>query len=109
MALQTVSVERLTPVIGAELHGVDLRGPITDEVFRTVHDALLEHQVVFLRDQDIPIEHQIELGRRFGELAIHPNDPGLEGHPEVMVIHADANSKRVAGESWHSDVSCDPE
>nr|ART39646.1 J214 [uncultured bacterium] len=109
MALQTISVDRLTPVIGGVLHGVDLRGPITDEVYTAVHDALLEHQVVFLRDQDIPVEHQIDLGKRFGELAIHPNDPGLEGHPEVMIIHADKDSTRVAGESWHSDVSCDPE
>jgi 23S rRNA A2030 N6-methylase RlmJ len=42
MALQTISVGRLTPVIGGELHGVDLRGPITDEVYQTVHDALLD-------------------------------------------------------------------
>jgi taurine dioxygenase len=49
-------------------------------------------------------------GRRFGELAIHPAAPGLvEGHPEILVIHADEKSKRVAGENWHSDVSCDAE
>ena len=45
-------------------------------------------------------------GERFGELVVHPNDPGLDGHPEVMIIHADENSKRVAGEQWHTDVSC---
>ncbi|HET7880994.1 MAG TPA: TauD/TfdA family dioxygenase, partial [Acetobacteraceae bacterium] len=31
------------------------------------------------------------------------------GHPEILPIHADANSKRISGERWHSDVSCDPE
>jgi taurine dioxygenase len=55
------------------------------------------------------VEAQKALGAHFGELVAHPNDPGLEGHPEVMIIHADESSKRVAGESWHSDVSCDPE
>ena len=41
---------------------------------------------------------------------MHPAAPGLvEGHPEILVIHADENSKHVAGENWHSDVSCDPE
>src|SRR6266536_3754951 len=40
---------------------------------------------------------------------IHPNTPGPEGHPEILPIHADANSKRVSGEYWHSDVSCDEE
>ena len=41
---------------------------------------------------------------------MHPAAPSLlEGHPEILVIHADEKSKRVAGEDWHSDVSCDPE
>ena len=55
------------------------------------------------------MEQQKALGRWFGELVVHPNDPGLEGHPEVMIIHADESSKRVAGERWHSDVSCTEE
>ena len=45
---------------------------------------------------------------RFGELHIHPAFPRLvEGHPEVMEIYADENSTYIAGEEWHSDVSCD--
>ncbi len=108
MATTTISIKRLTPALGAEIHGLDLHGPIDDDVFRAVHDALLEHQVVFFRDQDIPVERQMELGTRFGELVAHPNDPGLPEHPAVMIVHADESSKRVAGESWHSDVSCDP-
>jgi taurine dioxygenase len=108
MATTAIRIKRLTPALGAEIEGVDLNGPIDDETFRAVHDALLEHQVVFFRDLDIPVERQMELGARFGELVAHPNDPGLPEHPEVMIIHADESSKRVAGESWHSDVSCDP-
>ena len=109
MAIQTITAVPLTPTIGAEIEGVDLRGPITDDVFTAIQAALLAHQVIFFRDQDISVEKQMELGARFGTLVAHPNDPGLEGHPEVMIIHADAASKRVAGESWHSDVSCEQE
>ena len=109
MAIQTVSTLPLTPAIGAEVAGIDLRDPITPAVFEAVHSALLAHQVIFFRDQDISVEKQKELGGMFGQLVAHPNDPGLEGHPEVMVIHADEASKRVAGESWHSDVSCETE
>ena len=76
------------------------------ETFDAIHDALVEHQVLFFRDQDISVEAQKAFGALFGELDVHPNDPGLEGHPEVMIIHADETSKRVAGEAWHSDVSC---
>ena len=55
-------------------------------------------------------EQQKDFGRRFGKLHIHPASPNLlDGHPEILLIKADQNSKRVAGEVWHSDVSCDPE
>jgi taurine dioxygenase len=52
---------------------------------------------------------QKAFGARFGKLHVHPAAPSVDGHPEVMIIHADANSKFVNGESWHSDVSCDEE
>ncbi len=104
-----VRIRYTTPAIGAVVEGVDLGEPLSDETFQLVHDALVNRGVIFFRDQDISVERQKTFGRRFGELVAHPNDPGLEGHPEVMIIHADASSKRVAGERWHSDVSCDPE
>jgi taurine dioxygenase len=108
MTVENLTVQRLTPKLGAEIRGVNL-DLIDEDGLRQVHDALIEHQVIFFRDQDISVDAQMRLGRWFGELVAHPNDPGLEGHPEVMIIHADESSKRVAGESWHSDVSCDAE
>ncbi|MCG8467796.1 MAG: TauD/TfdA family dioxygenase [Gemmatimonadetes bacterium] len=101
----TITVDPLTPTIGAEISGVDLED-VDDATLEDIRRALTEHGVVFFRDQDISVESQKTLGARFGELVVHPNDPGLEGHPEVMIIHADESSKRVAGEVWHSDVSC---
>jgi taurine dioxygenase len=109
MVSATISITPLTPAIGAEITGIDLSRPISESTFRDLHDALLAHQVIFFRDQDISVVAQKRLGAMFGKLVAHPNDPGLEGHPEVMIIHADESSKRVAGESWHSDVSCDAE
>jgi taurine dioxygenase len=102
------TVTTLTPALGAEITGVNLDS-LDDASFGVIEDALIQHQVIFFRDQDISVESQMALGAHFGELVAHPNDPGLDGHPEVMIIHADEASKRVAGESWHSDVSCDPE
>jgi taurine dioxygenase len=105
----SVSVHPLTPAIGAEIGGVDLRQPLDPERVNAVRDALTTHQVIFFRDQDLSVEQHVAFGRLFGELVVHPNDPGLSEHPEVMIIHADSASKRVAGERWHSDVSCDSE
>jgi taurine dioxygenase len=106
---RSFSLHPLTPAIGAEIHGVDLSQPIEPPLFQAIRDALTEHLVIFFRDQDLSIERQVAFGRMFGDLVVHPNDPGLAGHPEVMIIHADASSKRVAGERWHSDVSCEAE
>lgn len=110
MDYETIRVAPVTPRIGAEVSGVDLSRPLGNRQFQELHDALLEHQVLFFRDQaGLDLDAQKALGRRFGELHVHPASAAPEGHPEVLPIHADANSKRVAGERWHSDVSCDAE
>jgi taurine dioxygenase len=89
--------------------GVTLAKPLSNRQVEELHLALAEPQVLFFRDQPMDIEAHKRFGRYFGELHIHPNTPGPERHPEILPIHADANSRRVAGEYWHSDVSCDEE
>jgi taurine dioxygenase len=106
----TITITRTTPNCGAEVGGVDLAQPLSDEAFDTLNSALSEHAVLFFRDQEMTPEQHKALGQRFGELHIHPAFPRLvEGHPEVMEIYADENSTYIAGEEWHSDVSCDEE
>lgn len=109
MPYSTIAVDPVTPRIGAVISGVDLSQPVSNQQYSEIHDALMEHQVIFFRDQKMNLDQHKDLGRHFGELHIHPASPGPEGHPEVLIIHADENSKRVAGERWHSDVSCDAE
>ena len=109
MSYETIEVEPLTPVIGAEIRGVDLRKPLGNQQFAEVHDALMKHLVIFFRDQDIDLDQQKAFGRHFGQLHIHPTAPGPEGHPEVLTIKADESSKAVAGNRWHTDVSCEVE
>ncbi len=104
-----IQVRPLTPNIGAEIHGVDLSKPLDGQTFEEIRSAFLEHQVIFFRDQKITLEQHLAFGRLFGELHIHPAAPSPEGYPEILVVHADKDSKRIAGEAWHSDVSCDEE
>jgi taurine dioxygenase len=65
--------------------------------------------VIFFRDQPLTLDQHLALGRHFGTLHVHPNSPGPQGYPEILTIHSDATTKRVAGDRWHSDVSCDQE
>lgn len=101
---------KVTPHCGAEIHGIDLSRPLEQPVIDELVQALGTHCVLFFRDQQMTPAQQKDFGRRFGELHLHPAWPRLiEGHPEIMEIYADANTKRIAGEDWHSDVSCDSE
>jgi taurine dioxygenase len=110
MAYVSIQVDKLTPHAGAEIRGVDLSQPLDERTFKEIHDALIDSGVIFFRDQHLTPEQHKAFGRLFGELHMHPAAPReVPEHPEILVIHADEKSKHVAGENWHSDVSCDLE
>jgi taurine dioxygenase len=110
MIYQTIEVKKLSPSIGAVIGGVDLSEPLSEAQFAEIQDALIQNLVIFFRDQTLSIEQHKAFGQHFGALHIHPNAPKLvPEHPEILVIAADEKSKRVAGEDWHTDVSCDAE
>lgn len=103
-----LQLHKVTPYCGAEVTGLDLSEPLAPDTVDALSKALAEHCVLFFHDQALTPAQLKALGQNFGELHIHPAWPRLvAGHPEVMEIYADENSRRVAGEEWHSDVSCD--
>ncbi|MDE1145909.1 MAG: TauD/TfdA family dioxygenase [Azospirillaceae bacterium] len=109
-AYQSFQVKPSAVALGAELLGIDLSQPLTELQVAEVKDAFARYQVIFFRDQaKLTHEAHKDFGRHFGKLAIHSAVAGIDGHPEIVAIHADANSKYVAGENWHSDLSCDAE
>ena len=107
--MSCIEVVPLTPRIGAEVRGVDLREPLGEAEAAALKAALADHLVLFFRNQTIDHVQHKAFGRLFGELAFHSAVPGLDDHPEIVAIHADADSKYVAGEDWHSDLTCDAE
>lgn len=106
---ETIRLDKLTPIIGAEISGVNLAEPIPNHQMEEIHRALAENLVIFFRDQDLTPEQHLNFGRNFGKLHLHPAAPHAPGHPDLMIIKADKNSTRANGEGWHSDVSCDQE
>ena len=93
----------LTPVIGAEVHGVDLRAPLDDETFAELDRALLEWKVLFFRDQALDGEQHRAFARRWGELEVHPFLPSGDV-PEVVRFEKGPNLGGYEN-VWHSDVS----
>lgn len=103
-----IGVHPCTPVIGAEISQVNLSQPLDEETITEVRRALLEHLVIFFRDQTMDREQHKAFGRRFGELHRHPGSTLAGNDAEMTRIHADETTKIVAGEGWHSDLTCDP-
>ena len=105
---ETIQVEPLTPTIGAELSGIDVAQPLCEQQVHEISHALAQHLVIFFREQKLSTDQHKAFGRYFGRLHVHPV-VGMKEHPEVIEISADENSKYIAGEVWHADVTCDPE
>ncbi len=106
---ETISVRPLTPVIGAEIEGVDLSGDLSNHQFAEIRRAFLEHHVIMFRDQHLSAEQHKAFGRRFGQLHVHPLQKLKPGDHERLQVRASQKSKFVAGEGWHTDVTCEAE
>jgi taurine dioxygenase len=114
---RTLTIAPLNPVIGAEIGGVDLSRPLDDAQFAEVRAAFNAHHVLIFRDQRLTREDHKRFGRLFGPLHVHPyharqSTPeharsGPAPDPEILVVKADQTSRFVAGEEWHTDVTCD--
>jgi taurine dioxygenase len=97
--------------LGAEISGIDLAQPLTEDDFSRVHRAHLDHHVVVFRDQRISPEQQIAFSRRFGILQIHVLKQFLlPEHPEILIVsNIIENGQPIglgdAGKFWHSDLS----
>lgn len=100
-------VEKLTCAIGAELRNVSLADAARDqELFARIKALLLEHKVLFLRDQDISRADHVAFARRFGELEDHPVAGSDPDHPGLVRIYKDLESPPEHYENaWHCDAT----
>lgn len=99
-----IEVHPLTGVLGAAITGVDLRQPLDDELWSQIHQAFLQHQVIYFPDQALTPEQHIAFSRRFGPVEPVPLLKPVDGYPELQMIRREATETgRVIGENWHTD------
>jgi len=101
----TLTVEPIAGALGAEISGVDLGAELDDGTIADIRRALLEHCVIFFRDQEFDAEQHKRLARRFGEIFVHPNYAGMQADPEIVMIRREPGDTRVVGEDWHTDTT----
>ncbi len=102
---QSLQIRRLAGALGAEISGVDLAQELPDAAIAAIRQALLDHQVIFFRDQALTPAQQVTFGARFGPLNIHPYVAGMADHPEVMEVVKEPEDRTNFGGGWHSDMS----
>ena len=102
--MSSVEVRPVTAVIGAEIRGIDLREPLTEELRAKLEQALCDHMVLFFRDQDITTEQQLAFGRAFGDVYCPAMARQDTEHPEIMVLDQTA-PKGEGADNWHYDAT----
>ncbi|KJJ97080.1 taurine dioxygenase [Pseudomonas sp. 21] len=102
--MTTLSIEPISPALGAIVSGVRLADPLDDAAQRQIEQALLDHHVLFFRDQPLTPTQQATFAARFGDLHIHPIYPSSPEQREVIVLDTAVTDVRDNA-IWHTDVT----
>jgi len=97
-----IEVRPATATIGAEIAGVDLTTRLDDDTIAAIRAALLEHLVVFFRDQHIDDAQHVDFALRFGPLAVSPLTTRYQ-ESEAVVVLDQVHPKGEGADEWHSD------
>ena len=107
--MSTTTRFEIVPVagaLGAEIHGVHLSENLDDTLISDIRQALLDHLVIFFRDQELSPEQHLAFAQRFGELDDHDFVKGLPDYPHILHLVKEADETGINfGGTWHSDVT----
>ncbi|MFJ2366069.1 taurine dioxygenase [Pseudomonas sp. NPDC087697] len=102
--MSSLTITPLSTALGAQISGVDISQPLNLEQRDAIEQALLQHQVLFFRDQPINPQQQARFAANFGDLHIHPIYPNVPEQPQVLILdtaETDVRDNAV----WHTDVT----
>ncbi|KMN08407.1 taurine dioxygenase [Pseudomonas helleri] len=100
----SLTITPISSALGAEIDGVDLTRPLSLEQRDAIEQALLQHQVIFFKNQVITPQQQARFAANFGDLHIHPIYPNVPEQPEVLVLDTAVTDVRDNA-VWHTDVT----
>lgn len=100
-----LDIRPIAGALGAEIHGVRLDQELDAGTVSAIRRALLDHLVIFFRDQELPPERFLALARRFGEPVEYPFVRGIEGYPHIIRVEKLEHETVNFGGIWHSDTT----
>jgi taurine dioxygenase len=100
----SIEITRLSRALGAIVDGVDIAHDVSAATVEKIGELLVEHQVLFFRNQPITPQAQRDFAAHFGTLHIHPIYPVLPDLPEIMLL--DTHEAFLPdNDNWHTDVT----
>jgi taurine dioxygenase len=100
-----IEVRPIAGALGAEIHGVDMAKDLLPDVVGEVRQALLDHLVIFLREQNVSPQQQLAFAKKFGEPIEYPQLKGLPESPMITPVVKLEHERRNFGGIWHSDTT----
>ena len=100
-----MNIKRIAGALGAELHGVNLKQPLSLDLQQQIQAALLEHLVIFFRNQDLTPAEFMQFGKSMGTPIEYPFVNGIEDFPCLIEVKKLAHEKVNFGGIWHSDTT----
>ena len=100
-----ITVTPIAGALGAEIDGVDLAGPLDAETVAAIRQALLDHLVIFFRDQELSPERYLAFAEAFGTPVKYPLIDGIEGFPTITEIVKREHETANFGGIWHADTT----
>ena len=110
MGFQHIEVKPLAGALGAEVFGPDLRQPLANAAADEIHQAYLDHQVIFFREQQLGPGDLVRLAELFGRPNEYPFVKGMPDFPKVTPIVKEASDdKNFGGGGFHADTTYLPD
>lgn len=100
-----MQIQRTAGALGVELLGLDLATGLTPGLAADIRVALLEHQVIFIRNQELAPAQFLQFAQAMGEPVEYPFVKGLEGFPTIIEVKKLEHEKVNFGGVWHSDTT----
>jgi taurine dioxygenase len=103
--MSSLAIQRLAGALGAEICGVDLSRNLTESLAAAIRQALLDHQVIFFRDQDLNSDQFLRFAQAMGQPIEYPFVKGIDGYPVIIPVMKLEHERSNFGGIWHSDTT----
>ncbi len=104
---ETITVNKLSPAVGAEISGVDIAAGVPEEQMAELRRAFADNGVIFFRHQDITPDQHIEFAERWAEINVNRFFKAVDTHPRIAEVRKEPDQVKNIGVNWHTDHSYD--